>query len=320
MTNTTPAPRTRRQLREALATARAKELQLAAELGEANVSQDEKKRETARLRTDLAAAETKLHSIGYERSIERQLAVDLGIAWSAEVWQPKQGLTPTLTSAEHEKIVSLRVIEARADTRRSTLATVIDALELPYVAFTAFKLSDPGSSKRHCDTDRLWSDLQTALSIREADKHAETQRKIAEKVAGLTKPAGAHLTGVDIARGPIFADGAINATKLSKPVIDLSPDAAARIAEQISTSIKQAQTSAAAASEAAVNTVITAGKVGPEHIRASDAFYEERANGAGTIPAENLAPNLGSTLDLPPNASASTKPKKKPAKKPEGKK
>lgn len=69
---------------------------------------------------------------------------------------------------------------AATEARREALAKVIDALELEgYAAHSDYTAT--------LGADRLWRDINTALEHREAEKHAETVRKTAERVAGLTK-------------------------------------------------------------------------------------------------------------------------------------
>ena len=77
---------------------------------------------------------------------------------------------------------------AQDRTRREALEKVIEALEL-----TEYGYHKPGAfyyggyTNAKPGHERLWSDIQTALEHREAEKRAETQRKTAERVAGLTK-------------------------------------------------------------------------------------------------------------------------------------
>lgn len=70
-------------------------------------------------------------------------------------------------------------------TRRDTLRTVIDALNLDEYKTTTIREGFIRMISPTPDTDRLWDDLNTALEVREADKHAATQREIADRVAGL---------------------------------------------------------------------------------------------------------------------------------------
>lgn len=109
-------------------------------------------------------------------------------------------ITNAVTQAEHDKIVAAHRGEVEAATRRETLAKVIDALELTGYSARSKYTATVGA-------DALWADINTALEVREAEKHAATQKRTAERVAGLTKgsqmysfaliPAGSVPTVVD---------------------------------------------------------------------------------------------------------------------------
>lgn len=184
----TKAPRTRRQLREALEAETAARVRAEVEIESNKTAAATEKQENRRLRSDLAGAESALNKIGYERSIERSIAADMGLLAPREQWQPKQGLTPTLTTAEHEKILDQRVGEAIDATRASTLQAVLTALTIKGYERHGYPRINPETFETEQvtlghDTQRFWADIQTALEVREekraADERAATEKKVA---------------------------------------------------------------------------------------------------------------------------------------------
>lgn len=80
-------------------------------------------------------------------------------------------------------------LPAVTQARRETLEKVIDALGIKgYANGGTFHLCDSSKSRTSYDTVRLWSDIETALEVRAERKLADQRQATAEKVAGLTKP------------------------------------------------------------------------------------------------------------------------------------
>lgn len=177
MTNTNP--RTRRQLREALAAERI-----------INQGMQKNNEDLAKIYDTLDVehreAQRILYRLGYEYRHGDQR------------WVHKTGQDPFYTRDEHDKLVKNASDEAAAGARRETLAKVIEALELTEYDEGVLRFQEllgrgallgPAmtATRPIVGPDKFWSDINTTLEHREAEKHAETQRKIAEKVAGLTK-------------------------------------------------------------------------------------------------------------------------------------
>lgn len=204
-------PRTHRQLREALTALSDSYQLLGQERDEAKSTAATHESENRRLRADYAAAQTKLHELGYEISIEQNLAAQQGLIRPAEKWQPKQGIASHLTPGEHESILDQRVAAVTDATRRSTLSAVINALELTDYrrSTSAFSsLLDPRPDRTESDPDRFWADIQTALEVREEKRVTAERERTEEKVAGLRQQAPVTL-GFDLALGGLVPGYAV---------------------------------------------------------------------------------------------------------------
>lgn len=144
-------PKTRRQLREALRNARA---------------------ETRALRGAIHDA-----GISYESS------------WSVS-FGTYRDIDVTLKGITTKETLNAAVEAARAETRRYTLQTVIDALELRDYRRSTDPLSsllDRRPDRTEPDPDRFWSDLQTALEVRAEKKTADARAATEAKVAGIAR-------------------------------------------------------------------------------------------------------------------------------------
>lgn len=165
-----PTPRTRRQLREALERAEKQYALLERDF-------ERSKEYGENLSTSLDSAIDHLYADGYS-------VIHAGLG-RAEACAPPQ--RRIYTQADFDERQSVTV----AQTRRETLEKVIDALEIKgykTISYNLALISDGNiEDLMKPGPDRFWDDINTALEVREADKHAETQRKIAEKVAGLAK-------------------------------------------------------------------------------------------------------------------------------------
>ncbi|WP_406245873.1 hypothetical protein ACI7YT_12595 [Microbacterium sp. M] len=112
----------------------------------------------------------------------------------ADGWNPVHAVGGSFQGQVIGRTAPDRAAEKRAiedATRRETLEKVIDALELRDYGYTADDyypaiaiLRDGKQIKHH---ERLWEDINTALEVREADKHAKTRRAIAGNIAKLAK-------------------------------------------------------------------------------------------------------------------------------------
>ena len=189
----TDAPRTRRQLREALSQHR---FQLATLSQYANYLEDTLRQLGATQRSWIT------RGTGYAPDITTS-------TWDLPA-QPA-GEPKVLTQAEHEKVITALVGEAAVSTRRETLTAVIDALQIAGHE-SGWLLEDP---------DTFWAEIQTALDVRAEEKKAAERKRIAEKVDGLRKRTQP-LLGFDAATGvEVFAsihdDGRIQIDRVTEP-------------------------------------------------------------------------------------------------------
>lgn len=186
---TNPVPRTRRQLREALK--------------QAEHALDEQRVQTRyaeRKLRQVGAVEGNCLTVsyGYGQRIERR-------TW--DISSIQRDPNKIYTQADFDERHEATAIE----TRRETLAAVIDALELReyrdetpgvheqlYAIATNAATPAPGA-------DRFWSDIQTALEVRAEQKRAEERKATEAKIAGF-KPVSKTVIGSDPAGGmSVFA-------------------------------------------------------------------------------------------------------------------
>lgn len=160
------APRTRKQLRDALREAKDK----------ANALRDA------------------IHSAGFGTEEEQ-----IGWAHFVTLTGTQRTLfvdnTPVATQRQANDAVNAVTKAAVTATRREILEKVIEALELTQYAakkptLEALLSSSYGAAQTlpRVGADRFWDDINTALEVREAEKHAATRAATEKRVAGLTKP------------------------------------------------------------------------------------------------------------------------------------
>lgn len=206
MTNTSHTPRTRRQLREAL------------------------------LEVDIARrlAESALYRIGYVKKYTYTRTTPSGsimeVADSRGEWRapsPANGIT--------QETLNATVLEAEANTRRDTLQTVINALQLKQYLSPIPRFHSRFTDGYDDAIDAFWADLHVALTVRSERKAAERRDATEAKVAGLV---GIDIdTAVKVAAGVprtvTFTDTAVSLSAgdrallddIAKPVAKKKPEA-----------------------------------------------------------------------------------------------
>ena len=184
----------------------------AAEAREANRERAEREARDNSERLDYAKIH--LDELGYEaHETEDELFGGIEVAWKLTERQREANEAESQARAE---ALAKAIDDARADERRITLATVIDALEL--TSYRRVKLGHahasahgilgpiykdgPFVSSNPIDTDGFWADLQTTLELRD-ERTTTAAREAAEaRVSGLTAPPAPrhiHIHGAQLA-------------------------------------------------------------------------------------------------------------------------
>lgn len=181
----TTAPRTRRQLREALAQAVSDREEAGRRVEAHEIRIEDKDATIDQLSWELRDAEKALRTAGFEGRRGAPRVLKAGVHDSIDWLRPGDPLVAT------QETLDAAVAEARRGTLTETLRTVIDALEL--TQYGARRAHSDGRSfytilSESIDgPERLWADLQTALQVR-AEKKATAERAETEaKVSGIAR-------------------------------------------------------------------------------------------------------------------------------------
>lgn len=177
MTDIMKTPRTRRELRDALSEQKF----------EASRAKNAAERDLQAAKTRTEAAEYALDTLGFERHPDAAARIAFGMIQPHEAWGRKADAPELMEVSSHHSVIAEVSAEVQAATRRETLTAVIDALEIKGYLSGGF-VGGKRNGEIVLDTDRFWSDLQTALDVRAERKRAESRASTEEKVARLAPP------------------------------------------------------------------------------------------------------------------------------------